>query len=103
AIELVRTLQPDVVSLDLGIPGGGIHAIEQIMAFSPTPILVLSASVTNRESQAAVEALLAGAVDALPKPAVWNAQSERTLRDRVRVLRGIRVVRHPRGRLAADR
>src|SRR5580765_3659228 len=97
AIELVRTLEPDVVSVDLGIPGGGLHAIEQIMAFSPTPIVVLSASVADRESEAAVEALLAGAVDALPKPAAWNAESEHTLRGRVRVLRGVRVVRHPRG------
>lgn len=103
AIELVRALQPDVVSVDLGIPGGGIHAIEQIMAFSPTPILVLSASVADRESQAAVEALLAGAVDALPKPTAWNADAERTLRERVRALRGILVVRHPRGRLEAGR
>jgi len=103
AIELVQTMEPDVVSVDLGIPGGGIHAIEQIMAFSPTPIVVLSASVTDRESQAAVEALLAGAVDALPKPSVWSADAEFTLRQRVRMLRGVRVVRHPRGRLAADR
>ncbi len=103
AIELVRTLEPDVVSVDLGIPGGGIHAIEQIMAFSPTPIVVLSASVADRESHAAVEALLAGAVDALPKPSAWDAESERTFRERVRVLRGVRVLRHPRGRLEQDR
>ena len=104
AIDVVRSQKPDVVTLDLGIPGGGgVHAIEQIMAFSPVPILVLSASVTGRESQAAVEALLAGAVDALPKAASWGADAERAVRERVRVLRGVSVVRHPRGRLAAGR
>lgn len=104
AIEVVRSLKPDVVTLDLAIPGGGgQHAIEQIMAFSPVPILVLSATVTGRESQAAVEALLAGAVDALPKRSHWGAEAEQALRERVRVLRGVSVVRHPRGRLAASR
>jgi two-component system, chemotaxis family, protein-glutamate methylesterase/glutaminase len=104
AIDLVRSQKPDVVTLDLAIPGGGgLHAIEQIMAFSPVPILVLSATVTGRESQAAVQALLAGAVDALPKSARWGREAEQAVRERVRVLRGVSVVRHPRGRLAASR
>ncbi|MCU1450275.1 MAG: response regulator receiver modulated CheB methylesterase [Acidimicrobiales bacterium] len=99
AVERVQALQPDVVTLDLGIPGGGgQHAIEQIMAFFPTPILVLSASVSNRESQSAVEALVAGAVDAMPKPMPWSRDAEETVRNRVRVLRGVSVVRHSRGR-----
>ena len=35
AIDVVRSQKPDVVTLDLGIPGGGgVYAIEQIMAFS---------------------------------------------------------------------
>src|SRR5207245_1312644 len=55
AIQMVAALSPDVVTLDLQIPeGGGQHAVEQIMAFNPTPILVLSATVTNRGSQEAV-------------------------------------------------
>jgi two-component system chemotaxis response regulator CheB len=104
ALERVQSLRPDVVTLDLGIPGGGgQHAIEQIMAFSPAPILVLSASVSSRESQAAVQALVAGAVDAMPKPTPWSMDAEQAVRERVRVLRGVSVVRHPRGRLATRR
>ncbi|MDQ1536210.1 MAG: two-component system, chemotaxis family, protein-glutamate methylesterase/glutaminase [Actinomycetota bacterium] len=99
AIRLVKALRPDVVTLDLQIPeGGGQHAIEQIMAFSPTPILVLSSTVTSRGSQEAVEALLAGALDALPKPITWDAVAERTVRDRVRALQKVSVVRHARGK-----
>jgi len=104
AIRLVQALRPDVVTLDLQIPdGGGQYAIEQIMAFSPTPILVLSSTVTNRGSQEAVEALLAGALDALPKPTTWDEGAERALRDRVRALQRVSVVRHSRGKGLPER
>jgi two-component system chemotaxis response regulator CheB len=99
AMALVRRLRPDVVTMDLGLPGdGGLGAIERIMADLPTPILVLSALVTGAGSAAAVESLLAGAVEALPKPERWDAAARRQLRCRVRLLRGVTVVAHPRGR-----
>ena len=93
AIELVRSLRPDVVTLDLQIPGGGGQlVIEQVMAVAPTPILVLSASVADRESLAAVEALVAGAVDVLPKPVRWSGAEEAALCARVRLVSGVAVV-----------
>jgi two-component system chemotaxis response regulator CheB len=99
AVALVHRLRPDVVTMDLGLPGeGGIGAIEQIMAEVPTPILVLSARVTCAGSAAAVESLLAGAVEALPKPEPWDAEAERQVRCRVRLLSRVAVVAHPRGR-----
>src|SRR5205823_9251954 len=45
------------------------------------------------------EALAAGAVDALPKPDRWTPQAEAAMRRTVRSLRGVTVIRHPRGRL----
>jgi two-component system chemotaxis response regulator CheB len=94
AVQMATALEPDVVTLDLQIPdGGGRAVIEQVMATSPTPILVLSASVADRESVAAVESLVAGAVDVLPKPARWTATEEATLRARVRLVAGVAVVR----------
>ena len=99
AVALVQRLRPDVVTMDLGLPGdGGLGAIEQIMAGLPTPILVLSTRVTCAGSAAAVETLLAGAVEALPRPERWDAEAERQLRCRVRLLSGVTVVAHPRGR-----
>jgi two-component system, chemotaxis family, protein-glutamate methylesterase/glutaminase len=99
AVALVQRLRPDVVAMDLGLAGeGGLGAIEQIMADLPTPILVLSARVTCAGSAAAVESLLAGAVEALPKPERWDAEAERRVRCRVRLLSGVTVVAHPRGR-----
>ena len=102
AVALVERLRPDVVTMDLQIPGGGgQHAIEQIMAHTPTPIVVLSGRVATQQSTEAVEALLAGAVDALPKPDRWTAEAEAAVRTRVRALRGVTVLRHPRGRLTS--
>jgi two-component system, chemotaxis family, protein-glutamate methylesterase/glutaminase len=99
AVALVHRLRPDVVTMDLGLPGeGGIGAIEQIMAEVPTPILVLSARVTCAGSAAAVESLLAGAVEALPAPERWDGEAERQVRCRVRLLSRVAVVAHPRGR-----
>jgi len=99
AIRLVQDVRPDVVTLDLQVPGGGQQVIEQLMAFAPTPILVLS-SVAGRESVEAVSALVAGAVDVLPKPTTWSRAEEEALRAHVRLVGGVTVVRHPRAKLA---
>lgn len=94
AVQMIAALRPDVVTLDLQIPdGGGGAVIAQVMASMPTPILVLSASVADRESVAAVESLVAGAVDVLPKPTRWAPEDEAALRARVRLVSGVAVVR----------
>lgn len=104
AIDLVRSQQPDVLILDLLLAEGiGPNVVEQVMAFTPIPILVLSAGAAGPDSKAAVEALLAGAVDALPTPAPGDTDAGGRLRDRVRLVNGVTVVRHPRGRLSARR
>ena len=97
AIAAVGRLHPDVVTADLHIPGGGLHAIEQIMAHHPTPIVVLSATIDGRDSAVAVEALVAGALEAMPKPERWTPEAEAAVRVRVRAVRGATVLRHPRG------
>jgi two-component system chemotaxis response regulator CheB len=100
AIRMVQDLRPDVVTLDLQLPdGGGQLVIEQLMAFAPTPILVLSANIAGRESVEAVDALVAGAVDVLPKPKTWSEGEEDALRAQVRLVGGVTVVRHHRARL----
>jgi two-component system chemotaxis response regulator CheB len=100
AIALVASLRPDVVTLDLNIPdGGGQYALEQIMASAPTPILVLSSAVLNDASLPAIEALVGGALLAVPKPARWTAMFENELRRSVRTIRTVPVIRHPRGGL----
>ena len=97
AAAAVRTLRPDAVTMDLQMPGtDGYAGIARIMAEAPTPILVL----TGRPEQAVgFRALSLGALDLLEKPAPdgdLDAYGER-LRSRLRLIAGVRVVRHPRG------
>lgn len=99
AIGLVASLLPEVVTLDLNIPdGGGQFALEQIMANTPTPVLVLSSTVSDGTSAPAVEALVGGALLAVPKPMKWTPEFESELRRSVRMIRNVPVIRHMRGR-----
>jgi two-component system, chemotaxis family, protein-glutamate methylesterase/glutaminase len=98
AVAIAHRLRPDIVTLDLYLPdGGGRHAIELIMAQVPTPILVLSHDSDDRRSPSVIEALVAGALDALPKPEQSTPDQEAMLRRTVRLLKNVHVIRHPRG------
>lgn len=67
AIDKVRTLKPDVVTMDVEMPVvDGISAVRRIMTESPTRILMFSA-LTKEGAKETLEALDAGALDFLPK------------------------------------
>ena len=73
ALALVASARPDIVVLDLTVGRGrGRAVIEQIMGRTPTPILVLAPGTAERDSPSVVEALVAGALEALPAPAAWT-------------------------------
>lgn len=58
--------QPDLVILDLGLPGvSGTEILEKLRAVSSVPVLVVSARAGEMDK---VQHLLAGADDYLPKP-----------------------------------
>jgi two-component system KDP operon response regulator KdpE len=66
AIDAAAHGHPDLVLLDLGLPGlGGVEVIRAIRGWSNMPIIVLSA---RHLGQAKVEALDAGADDYVTKP-----------------------------------
>ena len=102
AIELCRELRPDVVTMDMIMPEmSGLAATEQIMAFCPTPILIVSSSTNRGELFQTYQALSAGAVDVLEKPRGDDsdgAWAQRFLAA-LRLVSKIRVITHPRGRL----
>ncbi len=67
AVEQVIKLRPDVVTMDIEMPGlDGISAVREIMRRQPTPVLMFS-SLTVEGTKATLDALDAGAVDFLPK------------------------------------
>ncbi|MEZ9048156.1 chemotaxis response regulator protein-glutamate methylesterase [Vibrio sp. 10N.247.311.64] len=67
AVEKAKQLRPDVITMDIEMPVmDGITAVREIMAASPTPILMFS-SLTHDGARATLDALDAGALDFLPK------------------------------------
>jgi two-component system, chemotaxis family, protein-glutamate methylesterase/glutaminase len=63
AIELVRELHPDVVTMDLQMPGtDGLQALETIMQEFPVPVVVVS-GLSRRAAEITQQAIDQGAVD----------------------------------------
>lgn len=68
ALELVRSFDPAVVTLDVQMPGmDGLTCLGQIMIESPRPVVMISA-LTEAGAEATLEAIELGAVDFIPKP-----------------------------------
>ena len=103
AIELCESLRPDVISMDMMLPFiSGLAATEYIMAYCPTPILIVSASTNRGELLKTYDALSAGAVDVLEKPTAIprSREWEAVYRKTIKLVSRIKVITHPRGRVA---
>jgi DNA-binding NarL/FixJ family response regulator len=63
AVRLVRETQPDVVLLDMTMPGGGLQAASRITATAPsTRVIMLTASADEEHLLSAIEAGATGYV-----------------------------------------
>jgi two-component system chemotaxis response regulator CheB len=102
-VDLVQRLRPDLVTMDIHMPKmDGLQATERIMAFHPTPILVVSSSVHGEGMGLAFDALNLGALEVIkkPEPSDW-ADLERIGKDvlrKVKILSRVKVITHIRGR-----
>jgi len=107
AVELTRTLRPDVVTMDVQMPHmDGLAATKEIMIASPTPIVVVTGSYAAGEVAVSLQALRAGAVCVLRKPpgpqSPGYAPEARQLVDSVKAMAQVKVVRHVRKAAARD-
>src|SRR5579871_5304329 len=69
ALGLLERVSPDVISMDIRLPGmNGFEATQQIMARKPTPVVVVSASVEAEDLKISMNALRAGALAVVEKP-----------------------------------
>ncbi|HEY6009516.1 MAG TPA: chemotaxis-specific protein-glutamate methyltransferase CheB [Geobacteraceae bacterium] len=107
AVALTELLKPDLVIMDLLMPVmDGLASIEEIMDRCPTPILVLSATVDEREVSQAFSAIRKGALDVMEKPAgtglVNNCGFGNRLVEKTRLLARIRVIHHRRRRVREE-
>ena len=88
AREMIKTLKPDVLTLDIEMPGmDGITFLEKLMRLHPLPVVMVS-SHTEKGAQSTLRALALGAVDFVTKPqnsmdGIGNELMEE-IRDKVR-------------------
>lgn len=69
AVKRVLELRPDVVTMDFNMPGmTGAQTVRSIMSQRPTPVVMFSAH-TKQGAKETLDALAAGAVDFVTKPA----------------------------------
>jgi two-component system chemotaxis response regulator CheB len=68
ALDIVRSFDPQVVTLDIQMPGmDGLKCLSQIMIEAPRPVVMISA-LTEAGAEATLEAIALGAVDFVAKP-----------------------------------
>ncbi|QCI93201.1 chemotaxis-specific protein-glutamate methyltransferase CheB [Novosphingobium sp. EMRT-2] len=65
--QMIRELDPDVVTLDVEMPGmNGLDFLEKIMKLRPTPVIIVSGA-TQQGNETTARALTLGAVDCYAK------------------------------------
>jgi len=108
AVEMVRQLQPNVVTLDIQMPGmDGLQALDAILQVRPTAVIMVS-SLTQAGAAITLDALERGAIDYVSKPESGLAAREVLGADLVRKIRAAasvdiaRIVRNRR-RMAPPR
>lgn len=82
AIEKIKELNPDVVTMDVEMPiMDGITALEKIMKETPCPVLMLS-SLTKEGADATIRSLELGAIDFITKPSsIFKVKTEDTKKE----------------------
>lgn len=69
ARELIAELRPNVITLDVEMPGmNGIDFLAELMETNPIPVVMLS-TLTQKGADVSLRAIELGAVDCFPKPA----------------------------------
>ena len=103
AIEKARELRPDLICLDLEMPGGGgLEVLPDLRRELPEAMVLVVSRHATAGSQAAAESLLEGAFDFLPKPEAAS-RDEALAELRTGLARKLEVVRLCRQAMGAGR
>ena len=94
ALEKIHALDPDIVTLDIEMPGlDGIATLGYVMSETPRAVVMLSAAGSTSDVDLTLRALELGAVDFIRKPDAGGAQKVRQVADRLHAaLRAASVV-----------
>jgi len=98
AIEMVARLKPDLITMDILMPiMDGLEATQKIMSQHPTPIVVISSKLDDREINTTFQALEAGALSVLEKPKGISSpnfhSSRKNIVNTVRAMSEIKVIK----------
>ena len=102
AVAMVARLQPDIVTMDIYMPGiGGFEATRRIMEQTPVPIIIVSSVYDPKEVALSFRAIEAGALTIRSKPVglghpLYDQQASELI-NTVKALSDVRVItRRPR-------
>jgi two-component system chemotaxis response regulator CheB len=106
AREMIRNLNPDVITLDVEMPRmDGIDFLSKLMRLRPMPVVMVS-TLTERGAEVTLRALELGAVDFVAKPKIGVADGLRQLAeditDKVRTAALAHVRRLPTAAAASN-
>ncbi len=99
AREMIRNLNPDVITLDVEMPRmDGIDFLSRLMRLRPMPVVMIS-TLTERGAEVTMKALELGAVDFVAKPKIGVSDGLRQLgediTDKIRTAASAQVRRLP--------
>jgi two-component system chemotaxis response regulator CheB len=99
AREMIRNLNPDVITLDVEMPKmDGLDFLSRLMRLRPMPVVMVS-TLTERGAEVTLKALELGAVDFVAKPKIGVADGIRSLAqditDKIRIAAKAHIRRAP--------
>src|SRR5574343_352817 len=99
AREMIRNLNPDVITLDVEMPRmDGLDFLARLMRLRPMPVVMVS-TLTERGAEVTLKALELGAVDFVAKPKIGVADGIRLLAqditDKIRIAAKAHIRRAP--------
>jgi two-component system chemotaxis response regulator CheB len=83
AREMIRNLNPDVITLDVEMPRmDGIDFLSKLMRLRPMPVVMVS-TLTERGAEVTMRALELGAIDFVAKPKIGVADGLKQLAEEI--------------------
>ncbi|QRE73779.1 chemotaxis-specific protein-glutamate methyltransferase CheB [Methylobacterium aquaticum] len=98
ALREIHRVQPDVISMDIRLPGiDGLETTRRIMAERPTPIVVVADAVEDSSLKISMNALRAGALSVVEKPVGTGNRAYEAIADQIctqlRIMSQVPVIR----------